>query len=87
MKPNEPTRRIFGTDATLKYQEQLELVEKTNSKVITRLFSQVEAASMEDLGEISQVLTRAQAVAMKGLGGHDQEPEPSEEQLARAIKK
>ena len=86
MEPNKPTKRVYGTDASLPYQQQLDLVEKANSKLVTRLYSQIEAADMSELAELSQVLTRAQAIAMKGIGDSEG-PEPTEEQLSRAIKK
>jgi hypothetical protein len=88
MEPNKPTpRKVYGTDASLPYQQQLDYVEKANSKLVTRLYSQIDSADMSELAELSQVLTRAQAIAMKGIGGTDQAQELTDEQLARAIKK
>lgn len=87
MDKNKPTQRVYGTDATLDYSRQLDLVEKANSKLVTRLYGQIEAADMSELAELSQVLTRAQAIAMKGMSGNDPEPNLTDEQLARAIKK
>jgi hypothetical protein len=87
MEKDKPTKRVYGTDASLPYQQQLDYVEKANSKLVTRLYSQIDSADMSELAELSQVLTRAQAIAMKGIGGTDQAQELTDEQLARAIKK
>jgi len=84
MKPNEPTRRVFGTDASLDWPEQIEFIRKASSKAVTRLFAMLDsAAEGSEVAEIVRALSQAQAMAMKALNRDDPGHEPTDEQLMR----
>jgi hypothetical protein len=87
MRQNEPTRRIFGTDNSLTWDQQKPWLEKLNSMLISRLNAMLQTSEVGDINEIANGIQKAQAVMMKATGQGQEETEPSEEQLARAIKK
>lgn len=87
LKPNEPTpRRVFGTDASLTWEEQREQGRKNNSMVMSRLATMIETSTENNIAELTSALSRAMAIAKTG-DKQDQEPALTDEQLARHIKK
>lgn len=88
MRPNEPTRRVFGTDASLSWDEQVEYIRKASSKAVTRLFAMLDsAAEGSEVAEIVRALSQAQAMAMKALQQSGEGTEPTDEELIRRTKK
>lgn len=90
MEPNKPTppRKVFGTDAGLDYPAQLSLIERASSLAVTRLHSMVQTVTdPAEVAEIVRALASAQQMIRREMNSDGEGPEPSEEQLARAIKK
>ena len=84
MAPNEPTRRVFGTDASLDWPEQIEFIRRASSKAVTRLYAMLDsAAEGSEVAEIVRALSQAQAMAMKALSRDGEGAEPTDEQLMR----
>jgi hypothetical protein len=88
MKPNVPTRRVYGTDASLDWPQQLEQIRKACSKAVTRLYALLDSVSAgAEVADIVRALSNAQSMALKATGhsGGGDEP-PSDSQVIKAAK-
>jgi hypothetical protein len=89
MEKNVPTRRVYGTDASLDWPEQLEQVRKACSKAVTKLNALLDTvADGDEVADIVRALNGLQSMALKatgsaGLGGD----EPTDAQLMKVAKK
>jgi hypothetical protein len=88
LEPNKPTKRVYGTDASLSWEDQVEYIRKASSKAVTRLYAMLDSvAEGAEVAEIVRALSQAQAMAIKALSKDDPGQEPTDEQLMKRVPK
>lgn len=88
MEKHVPTRRVFGTDASLDWPEQIEQVRRGCSKAVTKLNVLLDSVSDgAEVADIVRALNSCHQMALRATGGSGDGHEPSDSELLKAVKK
>ncbi len=88
MAPNVPTRRTFGTDASLSWEDQETMIMKTASMAVTRLHAMIQTADESSVSELVRALSQVQLVVSRARHSDDELNEQiTDDMLIRKAKK